>query len=204
MINWLHRATRLLTVAAALCLGAAALPQPASATGTDTVRSFYGVLMNVMRNGPALGQSGRYAQVAPAVAQDFNIPFMTRLAVGPDWNTMSPAQQQQVVDAFTRYIAAVYAERFDNYSGEQLQVLGEWAGPAGPVVQSRIVKSDGEPVNISYLIINNQIGDVYMNGTISELATHRSEFSSILRTQGVNGLIAALNNKALTLVPSRS
>jgi len=41
-----------------------------------------------------------------------------------------------------------------------------------------------------------QIADVYLNGTISELATRRSEFASILRTRGINGLIAMLNTKA--------
>jgi len=65
-------------------------------------------------------------------------------------------------------------------------------------------KASGEPVSLNYLIVNNQIGDVYLNGTISELATRRSEFSSILRSQGVAGLIQALNNKAYMLVPSRS
>jgi ABC-type transporter MlaC component len=35
-----------------------------------------------------------------------------------------------------------------------------------------------------------------LNGTISELATRRSEFASILRTRGINGLIAMLNTKA--------
>ena len=41
-----------------------------------------------------------------------------------------------------------------------------------------------------------QIADVYLNGTISELATRRSEFAAILRTRGINGLIAMLNTKA--------
>jgi len=36
---------------------------------------------------------------------------------------------------------------------------------------------------------------VYLNGTISELATRRSEFSSILRDRGVTGLITALDKK---------
>jgi phospholipid transport system substrate-binding protein len=58
-------------------------------------------------------------------------------------------------------------------------------------------------VNINYLVRQNggtwQIADVYLDGTISELATRRSEFASILRTQGINGLIAMLNNKAAVL-----
>jgi phospholipid transport system substrate-binding protein len=41
-----------------------------------------------------------------------------------------------------------------------------------------------------------QIADVYLNGTISELAIRRSEFASILQRQGVDGLIAELNRKA--------
>ena len=36
-------------------------------------------------------------------------------------------------------------------------------------------------------------------GTMSEVATHRSEFAAILRKDGIDGLIAALNRKADTL-----
>jgi phospholipid transport system substrate-binding protein len=46
---------------------------------------------------------------------------------------------------------------------------------------------------------DNKIADVYLNGTISELATRRSEFGSILQAQGINGLITAFNNKAAAL-----
>ncbi|HXO03707.1 MAG TPA: ABC transporter substrate-binding protein [Stellaceae bacterium] len=192
----------------ALCAGLALPTQQAAAVaagggGADTVRTFYSTLLDTMRNGARLGAQGRYAKLAPAIAQGFDIPFMTRLAVGPDWNTLTAAQQQQVTQAFERYVAAVYAERFDSYAGEQLKVTGEQASPAGTVITSQIVKSDGEPVHINYLMRQNgggwQIADVYLDGTISELATRRSEFGSILRTQGINGLITALNNKAAAL-----
>lgn len=200
-----------LSTAIVLSLGSAVAAGPAWALptgGAEIVRGFYGTLLDTMRKGPSLGQQGRYATLAPVIQRDFNIPYMAQLAVGPAWSSLDQQQQRQVVQAFERYVAAVYAERFDNYSGEQLQVTGEQQTPYGTMVQTRIVKSNGEPVNISYLMVNSsgrwQIGDVYLNGSISELATRRSEFSSILRTQGINGLIAALNNKAYNLVPSRS
>jgi phospholipid transport system substrate-binding protein len=190
-----------------LCAGLATPMQHAAAlpngNGAETVRAFYSTLLDTMRYGPQLGAQGRYAKIAPVIAQSFDIPLMTRLAVGPDWNSLTPAQQGQVTQAFERYVAAVYAERFDSYSGEQLKVTGEEASPAGTVILSQIVKSDGDPVNINYLMRQNggswQIADVYLNGTISELATRRSEFGSILRTQGINGLIQALNSKAAAL-----
>ena len=187
----------------ALCAGLALPAQRAAAVpnsgGAATVQTFYSTLLDTMRNGPQLGAQGRYAKLAPAISQSFDIPFMTRLAVGPDWNTLTPAQQAQVTQAFSRYVVAVWAERFHKYDGEQLRVVGEEASPAGTVILSQIVDSAGQPTNINYLMRDNKIADIYLDGTISELATRRSEFGSILRTQGINGLIQALNSKAAAL-----
>ncbi len=100
---------------------------------------------------------------------------MTQLAVGPQYASLDEAQRQQVQQAFERYIAAIYAERFDSYAGERLQVVGEQPTAAGVMITSQIVKANGEPVQINYLTRQTgggwQIADVYLNGTISELAT---------------------------------
>ncbi len=165
----------------------------------SNVQSFYDTLLMTMKSGPRLGESGRYAQLAPIVQQLFDVPYMAQLAVGPSWTNLSPVQQQQIISAFGHYIAATYADRFDSYSGEQLQVLGEQPLSYGTLVHTRIVKSDGKPVTINYLMHQNagtwQITDIYLDGTISQLATQRSEFSSILRDRGVAGLIETLNRK---------
>lgn len=175
----------------------------AGASGADTVRSLYGTLLKCVQSGPALGLSGRYARIEPVVQRVFDVPFMTRLAVGPEWERLNNAKGQQVSQAFARYITAIYAERFDSYAGEALRVSGEQPTSTNTVVTSDIVKSYGEPVHISYLLRQNgaawQIIDVYLNGTISELATRRSEFGLILRAQGIDGLIVSLNAKADTL-----
>jgi phospholipid transport system substrate-binding protein len=203
-----HRPTVIL--AALLCFGLSmgSLRAMPFGAGGDTVRTLYTTLMNSMRNGPSLGARGRYAQIEPVVQRVFDVPYMARLAVGPQWASLTPAQQQQVAYAFTRYIAAIYAERFDNYSGEQLQVIGEQPSASGTIITTRIVKSNGEPVQINYLVRQSgggwQIADVYLNGTISELATRRAEFATILSKQGINGLIGTLNAKADSLVMARA
>jgi phospholipid transport system substrate-binding protein len=165
----------------------------------DNVRGFYDTLLTTMRNGPTLGQSGRYARLAPVVDRIFDVPSMTRLAVGPAWETLPPAQQQQLVDAFRHYIAATYADRFDSYSGQQLQVTGQRPYNADVIVQTQIVKSDGDTTALDYLMRQNQgswqISDVFLDGTISQVAIQRSEFHSILRREGVDGLVMALNRK---------
>src|SRR5262249_55068091 len=66
--------------------------------------------------------------------------------------------------------------------------------------QTKIVKSNGEATDLDYLMHQNrgawQISDVYLDGTISQVAVQRSEFNSILRREGVDGLVMALNRKA--------
>jgi phospholipid transport system substrate-binding protein len=169
------------------------------ASPQDSVRSFLNVLLTTMKHGQSLGQSGRYAALAPAVSGVFDMPLMARLAVGPAWTSLTAAQQQQIVTAFGRYVSATYADRFDSYSGQQLQVTGTRPYATGVIVETKIVEVGSDPVTISYLMQRNgdvwQIADVYLDGTISQLATQRSEFQSILARQGVDGLISALNRK---------
>jgi len=181
----------------------AILPQPtfaASASGSDTVQGLYDTLLSTMKNGRALGQSGRFVQLEPVVRRTFDIASMARLSVGPSWATMSDPQRQQVIDGFGRYISAIYADRFDSYSGQKLQVTDEQPATAGVIVRSQIVKANGEPVRVDYMMRKNGdawlISDVYLDGAISEVATRRSEFASILKNEGIDGLIAALNRKA--------
>ena len=68
------------------------------------------------------------------------------------------------------------------------------------MIKSKIIKANGEPVNVDYMMRRNGdtwlISDIYLDGAISEVATRRSEFGAILKNEGIDGLIAALNNKA--------
>jgi phospholipid transport system substrate-binding protein len=180
--------------------------EPAGSAGA-TIENLYASLLATMRNGSVLGASGRYAQLAPVIRQSFDLPYMARLAFGFGWSRLTPAQQQQVTESYGRYMSAVYAERFDSYHGQQLNVTGARQDPPyGLVVTSKIIKSDGDPVEVDYLMRQNggrwAIGDIYLDGTISEVVTHRSEFAAILQRQGFDGLVAALDRKAETLTGS--
>src|SRR5215469_2808336 len=172
----------------------------ASASGGDTVRGLYDALLGAMKNGRTLGQSGRFTQLEPVIRRSFDLASMARLSAGPSWAGLSEAQRQQVTDGFARYIAAIYADRFDSYGGQKLEVTGEQPSGGGVMVKSQIVKANGEPVKIEYMMRQSGgvwlISDIYLDGAISEVATRRSEFASILKTEGIDGLIAALNRKA--------
>ena len=205
-VTWTFRGVgeKVATLILALIVGsvataAAALPQNPQTGPQESVRSFYEVLLSTMKNARTLGQSGRYATLAPVVNNVFDVAAMARLAVGPGWDSLSPAQQQQLTLAFGRYVSATYADRFNSYSGEQLQVTGDEPYASGVIVETQIVRVGQQPVTINYMMREHngawQISDVYLDGTISQLATQRSEFHSILARQGVDGLISALTHK---------
>ena len=176
-------------------IAAQATPGP-----TEVIRHFCGQLLDVMQHAAALGPKGRYQKLEPIIFKTCDIPFMARLTIGPTWAGLTTAQKDLAARAYGRYLTAVYASQFDGYSGEKFEVQGEEKIRRGMLVKSRIVKSDGVPVTINYLVHDNLVGwqirDVYETGTISELATQRSDFAQILRTSGIDGLIAALNKKA--------
>ena len=185
---------------AGLGLGMLSYPVHATpASGGDTVKGLYEVLLTTMKNGRILGQSGRFTQLDPVIRRSFDIASMARLSVGPTWASLSDAQRQEMTESFARYISATYADRFDSYAGQNLEVTGEQPAPSGVMVKSRIIKANGEPVKVDYMMRRNGdswlISDIYLDGAISELATRRSEFATILRNDGIDGLIMALNRK---------
>ena len=177
------------TLAAVLGLAMVSYPAHAApASGGDTVQSLYDALLSTMKN------------VEPVIRRTFDIPSMARLSVGSSWATLTEAQRQQVTESLGRYISAIYADRFDSYAGQRLQVTGEQLAAAGVMVRSQIVKTNGELVTVNYMMHRNGnswlISDIYLDGAISEVATRHSEFAAILKSQGIDGLIAALNRKA--------
>jgi len=188
-------------------LPAALWPRGAVAANSPTavIQSFYDVLLAVMKEAKHLSFDQRYQRLAPTVAQAYNLPLMTRLAIGPGWAQLQPAQQQRLTEIFSRYTISVYANRFDNYGGERFEVdPSPLANPNGVIVQTRLIKSDGDKITLNYLMRQDaggppQVIDVYLSGTISELATRRSEFSGVLQQSGADGLVKLLEDRTAAL-----
>jgi len=190
-------------VAFAAGLGLSMLSHPlhaAPASGGDTVQGLYDALLSTMKNGRILGQSGRFTQLEPVIRRSFDVASMARLSVGPSWASLTEGQRQQMTESYGRYIAAIYADRFDSYAGQKLEVTGEQPAPSGIMVKSQIIKANGEPVKVDYMMRRGGdgwlIADIYLDSAISEVATRRSEFGAILKKDGIDGLVAALNRKA--------
>lgn len=157
-------------------------------------------LIEVMRNAKDLGYRGRYERLAPVLKQTFNFPVMAGISSGSHWRGFSAEQKANLSDAFGRMSIGTFANRFDGFGGERFEVTGEEPGPRGTVlVRNKLIKSDGDAIEINYLTKDYsgewRVVDVYLDSKFSELAVKRSEYTSVLDKEGLDGLIARIETK---------
>jgi phospholipid transport system substrate-binding protein len=197
----------LAALAAAACLllvlGPAPLYAQTQSPSATLISDYYQGLMPTIRQAGKLTVRERDKRFGPVMNSAFDFPTMTRLAVGPAWRTFTPAQQAALREAFTDFIIADYASQINDYSGESFVVDPQTtlaARGGGEIVKTRLLQPSGRTVNINYFIRDRRIIDVYLNGTISDLATRRDEFSSIITSGGAEGLIKRLRERTQNLL----
>lgn len=180
---------------AALCASPAAFAADPAIAQVDTLDQ---ALIASMKAGPAAGVKGRYRKLEPAVERVFDLPAMTRFAVGPAWSKMSDADQKALIQAFTRLTIASYAHNFANYGGERFTILPDvLTRSPDKVVQTQLAQPGKTPISLNYRMRQAADGawkiiDVYY-GAISQLTTRRSDFAAPLASGGAQGLITHLN-----------
>jgi phospholipid transport system substrate-binding protein len=167
------------------------------------IQSYYQELMPTIQQAGRLSVRERDKRFAPAITNFFDLATMTRLAIGPAWKNFSPAQQAASQEAFSRFIVAEYASQINDYSGESFVVDPQTSPTSrggGEIVKTKLLQPGGRTVNINYLVRGGRVIDVYLNGTISDLATRRDEFASIIASGGAEGLIKRLQDRTQTLL----
>jgi phospholipid transport system substrate-binding protein len=178
-------------------LTASSEPQDPAA---DRIGALYGALLQTMQQAKQLGVKGRFERLAPVLSNTYDIPSMSRIAVGQSWGALNPAQQAGIIEAFTRMMIANYANQFDGFSGERFEILQTIdRAPADKLIKTKLVQASGKAVALDYLMRSNggewKVVDVYLDGTISELASRRAEFSAILKSGGPDALINSLRRQ---------
>ena len=178
---------------AAMPLAAARAADPAVAT----VQGFYDTLLDSMKGGKALGAQGRFTKLKPAVDRAFDLGTMVKYAVGPGWDTASPADQTALTGAFGRMTVAQYAGNFDGFDGEQFVVdPNPSVRGTDRYVSSKLVAKDQTVVFIYRL---RQFGnswkiiDILLDGNISQLSVYRSDFAATVKSGGAQTLVTKIN-----------
>jgi phospholipid transport system substrate-binding protein len=161
-------------------------------------------LLAVMKDAKRLGARGRYQKLEPVLAQTFDLPAMTRFAVGTTWSGLSAADQQSLLRAFSRMTTATYAHNFDGYGGEKFSIdKVETRGP-DKLVRTLLATGSGAPTALTYRMRQSgtdwKVIDIYYNGAVSSLLGQRSEYAATLKSGGAAALVRKLNDRADVLL----
>lgn len=155
-------------------------------------------LLEAMRKGPALGYQGRLELLDDVIADTHDLYAITKLSVKSDWDALTPEQREKLVRTLSELSFATYAARFDGYKGERFEVVDTKPLRSGVLVKTTLIKSDGQPVRLDYLLHRDHgrwlILNIVADG-VSDLAVRRTEYQSLLERKGFDGLIAKLEDQ---------
>lgn len=159
-------------------------------------------LLQVMREGEKLGYEGRFEFLQPVIDRSHDIGLIIRTILGSTyWSQLDKTQQNLIVETFRQLSIATYAGRFNQYEGEQFQIIEHRALPREQVlVRSQLTKSDGGKVNFDYVLHQTEgrwrIANILFDG-VSDLAIKRGEYRAILQRDGFQALIEMLKEKII-------
>lgn len=201
-----------LALSLALCLGlttpavgAEDDPEAPDLAGAATVvESLHSTLISVMKDADRLGYQGRLDRLLPVLRSHFDSDWMAEKSVGRHWRKLDEAQQSTLVETIRKFTGANYAGRFDGWSGQSFETVKEEPSLHKTVlVYTKLTEPDDEGVELNYRLHRSdgtwRIIDVYFNGTVSELALRRSEYSSLIKRDGFDALLTALDDKIAKL-----
>lgn len=184
-------------VAASATLG---WPLSASAQAEDPavarIQAFYDSLQSATTGSADPKQ--RLGAISEAMMRTFDIAAMARLAIGPQWSKIPAPKQASLQEAFGRYFIATYASQLGKASGGRFEVMPKTEQrTGGRLVRTRVTDAEGKTTPVDYLVNEDgKVVDIYLGGTVSMLATRRSEFDAALKAGGPDGLEASLRKRA--------
>lgn len=186
----------------------AALVRAATADPAAVIQKLDDGLLGVMKEAATLGYQGRADRLGPIVDTTYDVPFMAEKVVGGHWKTFDDAGRQRWIAVFREYLIANYAGNFDAYSGQSFSVVGtEPAANDTTMVRTLLHDPGHEDIELTYRMRtvdgSARIIDVYLKGTVSELALRRSDYASVLDGGGLDALVASVRQKIADLAAGR-
>ena len=201
---------RWLRAVAAGTLLAAATPLFAGDDGPSSkaVEQLNRSLLIVLKDADSLGYRGRFDRLTPIMTQAFDLDFMAEKALGRHWQPLSDADRTRWVAVFRDFTIANYAANFDHFSNQRFDTFGEEPSPGDTtLVRTRVNDPASESVDLTYRLHQVdgkwRIVDVYLKGTVSELALRRSDYTAVLERDGFEALVTTVRGKISDLAAGR-
>jgi phospholipid transport system substrate-binding protein len=128
--------------------------------------------------------------------------------LGRNYRSASEAQRGRFIEAFTGLLLRTYATALREYDSQEIRYLPSGAGEGDTaVVRTQVVRPDGPPVAVDYKLTSRsgswRVYDVAIEN-VSMVVTYRAEYAAIIQREGLDGLIARLEQRAGVAAPAGS
>lgn len=175
---------------------------------TAVVNRFDETLIGVMKDGESLGYQGRFKRLQPVMQEAFALDYMAEKSLGQHWSELGEADRATWRQLFGEFTIANYAANFDRFAGQRFDMLGEEASSNDTtMVKTKVVSPGADDVALTYRLQNIggtwKIIDVFLKGTVSELALRRSDYASVFERDGFTALTTVLRGKIADLASGR-
>ena len=136
------------------------------------------------------------AMIDDVVKNSYDLEKMGKIIIGIDWKQTDTKTQKEFINVFKRFISVNYFRRFNKINELHFEHQTVTNIKDKFKLAKVILTADNEKFKIDYLLgFKNEkckIFDVLLDGSISEVATKKSDFKKIIKEKGVSGLIKNL------------
>lgn len=176
---------------------------------TDQLRDGVQRMVAVLKDPALSGETRvneRNAAVNRVANEIFDFGETAKRALGQHWAKRTPAEHEEFVQLFTELLQHTYLSKVDQYNTE-MTFQDDAVDGTQAVVRTTLLLGKGGGMSLNYRMHHSQnrwqVYDVSING-ISLLASYRSQFNKILRTDNYEGLVARLKSRQLEFATSAS
>tara|TARA_B100000242_G_scaffold88219_1_gene59252 strand:- start:115 stop:1014 length:900 start_codon:yes stop_codon:yes gene_type:complete len=168
---------------------------------SDSLKSFEDPIMtvNYLHQGLkkiSLNNNSNLEDILKVINQTYDAEKMLKMIIGKDWENQEIEKKEELIIVFKKYISKNYLKRFSkiddvSFRNEKKEKISSELF----LVRSNLIIKQ-EKISMDYLlsIKNNvwKIFDVLLDGSISEIATKKSEFRIFIKEKEIDSLIDAL------------
>lgn len=199
LLNTTSRIVTLWVIAMLVMISGLRAESPENESAERVVITLQNALIQAMQQGQKIGYSGRLELLTPVIRQSHDFVTILSKVLRDHWAEFSPEQQQAITQAFQANSIATYADRFNQYDGEQFKIIEQTQLPRGQMlIRSQFVRSGSSPINFDYVMHEAggswRIINILVNG-VSDIALKRTEFKAILQKNDITALIDMLKQK---------
>ena len=150
----------------------------------------------------------REARFRSLLSQGFDLRFMGRFVLGRYWRAATPDQRTDYLRLYGEFLLKTYSARLGGYSGETMTVTGaRQVSDKDIIVSTNLNRPSGPSIAANWRVrkIDGQfrIIDIMIEG-VSMAVTQRSEFASVVKRDGIDGLLTILRARTTKISATAS